>query len=320
MGSVWQFLSDPSNQRTLGFLGSALVVLVGAAWALFVYFVPPRSVSAGEVSITADRFAELMLEAEQKGAERVRKELAEAGDNADLKKEIRQLQEKEETLLQALLANRDKTIAELKQTLADASAVLATGSSGLSRRQIVAANEEIKNGNARAAKGLLATAAAGASADAAEAEFLLGKLAESEADLGAAAGHFRRAVLLQPDKAAYRDTENRLYSVIIVYDSGLKDTAKTAADVLTEAGFSVETWSWLDYRESDDGPMQRWISRSTFLYGTQTDRTKVEEIERALARSGLALEADHFSGVLRKHGTEWSFGVLNVFLWLLAPE
>ena len=47
---VWKFLSKDKNRAVLGWLGAGVVVVIGALWAAFVYFMPaskPGSPAAG---------------------------------------------------------------------------------------------------------------------------------------------------------------------------------------------------------------------------------------------------------------------------------
>ena len=37
----WAWLSDANQQRTLAFIGAGIVTLIGGAWTIFTYFVPP---------------------------------------------------------------------------------------------------------------------------------------------------------------------------------------------------------------------------------------------------------------------------------------
>ena len=39
MSDIWTFLSDPSNQATLSWLGSGIIIAAGGAWAVIRYFV-----------------------------------------------------------------------------------------------------------------------------------------------------------------------------------------------------------------------------------------------------------------------------------------
>jgi hypothetical protein len=49
---MWDWLSDPDNQRTLAFFGAGIAAIAGAGWALFKFMHrTPRSVT----TITADR-------------------------------------------------------------------------------------------------------------------------------------------------------------------------------------------------------------------------------------------------------------------------
>ena len=39
MSDIWTFLTDPSNQATLSWLGSGIIIAAGGAWAVIRYFV-----------------------------------------------------------------------------------------------------------------------------------------------------------------------------------------------------------------------------------------------------------------------------------------
>lgn len=57
MDAIWAFLSEPGNQKTLGWLGGGLVVGAGGLWAVVTRLFP-RSSSGGATpttQITADR-------------------------------------------------------------------------------------------------------------------------------------------------------------------------------------------------------------------------------------------------------------------------
>jgi hypothetical protein len=40
MGSLWSFIANSKNQKTLAWLGSGLVVAAGGAWTVFTYVWP----------------------------------------------------------------------------------------------------------------------------------------------------------------------------------------------------------------------------------------------------------------------------------------
>jgi len=40
---IWTWLSDSRHQKTIAFLGGGLVIVVGAAWQLYIYFYPAKS-------------------------------------------------------------------------------------------------------------------------------------------------------------------------------------------------------------------------------------------------------------------------------------
>ena len=314
MQAIWNFLSDPTNQRTLGFLGGGLVVVVTAIWAVFTYIYPPGSLEMKDIDVPEDLFLVMMVEYKAMADERLA-----AVAKADLTavKAAAKVHALEVEQLNGLLADKDEAIATLKENLAAASAVVTASSEGFSRSEIEATNSQIKEGKTGEAIRLLEQVAARGSADAAEAEFLLGKLAEGRADLVQAARHFRRAVELDPGNAKFRAHENSLYRITIVYDSGERETAEEIADALTKVGLNASTDRWTDYREEKDGAMGRWVEGPTFLFNAQTERDKIAEIEQILSDAGIALEADHING-LNKHGTTWVFGLFEIFLWLPA--
>ncbi len=39
---IWIWLSDPRHQKTIVFLGSGLVIVVGATWKLYIHFYPAK--------------------------------------------------------------------------------------------------------------------------------------------------------------------------------------------------------------------------------------------------------------------------------------
>ncbi len=319
MQAIWYFLSDPTNQRTLGFLGGGLVVVVGAIWAVFTYLHPPGSLGKKDIDVTDDRFLMIIEASMAKADERHAAELDAAEAKADVAaaEAAAKIHALEVERLNAQLANKDKAIATLKENLAAASALVTASPEAFSRSEIEAANSQIKEGKTAEAMRLLEQVAARGTTDAAAAEFLLGKLAEGQADLVQAARHFRRAVELDPDNVEFRDHENSLYRITVVYDSGLEDKANKIADALTKTGLNVSTDHWTDYREDGDGAMRRWVEVPTFLFNAQTEPDKIAEIERTLADAGVALETQHLNG-LNKHGTTWSFGLFGIFLWLPA--
>ena len=47
MGSLWSFLANPKNQKTLSWLGGGAVVAIAGLWAALVYIFPPMKDGAG---------------------------------------------------------------------------------------------------------------------------------------------------------------------------------------------------------------------------------------------------------------------------------
>ena len=52
---VWNFLSNDKNRAVLGWIGGGVVVVIGALWAAFVYFVPPSKPVPPPASVEASR-------------------------------------------------------------------------------------------------------------------------------------------------------------------------------------------------------------------------------------------------------------------------
>jgi hypothetical protein len=50
MGSLWSFIANSKNQKTLGWLGSGLVVAAGGAWAVFTYVWPAHDGAAHDTA------------------------------------------------------------------------------------------------------------------------------------------------------------------------------------------------------------------------------------------------------------------------------
>jgi site-specific DNA recombinase len=55
MGSLWAFLKDENNQRTLGWLGAGAVVVAGGLWALVTYFWPHHDIEAASPAVVCAR-------------------------------------------------------------------------------------------------------------------------------------------------------------------------------------------------------------------------------------------------------------------------
>lgn len=57
MDAIWAFLSDPQNQKTLGWLGGGIVVLAGGIWAVIQHVAKPAASARPQptTSIHADR-------------------------------------------------------------------------------------------------------------------------------------------------------------------------------------------------------------------------------------------------------------------------
>lgn len=50
MSSLWSFIANSKNQKTLGWLGSGLVVAAGGAWAVFTYVWPAHDGAAHDTA------------------------------------------------------------------------------------------------------------------------------------------------------------------------------------------------------------------------------------------------------------------------------
>jgi hypothetical protein len=55
LDSIWGFLKDESNQALLGWIGSGIVVIAGAVWAVFKFFANKAEKGSPPPSVKADR-------------------------------------------------------------------------------------------------------------------------------------------------------------------------------------------------------------------------------------------------------------------------
>ena len=53
MDELWDFLKDPENRAVLNWIGSGIVALFAAAWAIFIYFRPPRPAQSAPAQSSA---------------------------------------------------------------------------------------------------------------------------------------------------------------------------------------------------------------------------------------------------------------------------
>ena len=51
---VWKFLSKDKNRAVLGWLGAGVVVVIGALWAAFVYFMPASKPGSPATDVEAN--------------------------------------------------------------------------------------------------------------------------------------------------------------------------------------------------------------------------------------------------------------------------
>jgi hypothetical protein len=59
MRSLWPFLSDSKNQKTLAWLGSGLVVAAGGTWAVVTYVWPMHDVSPEPSNVVCARLGSI---------------------------------------------------------------------------------------------------------------------------------------------------------------------------------------------------------------------------------------------------------------------
>ena len=321
MHNWWKFVADPDNQRTLKFVGTAVAVVVVAAWTLFVYLRSEAEPSSGErVSLSVERFLEITEGIQERTTSRFETELKASENDAKRLDGLRKLHQRELDILRGRERDQRKAIAELEQLLSEVRAVVQTPREVLSPDEIDVAVEHIEGGNIEAAKSTLQSYADESTADAAEAHFLLGGIAEKEVDLVVAAKHYGLAVKLNAREQKYAQRENALYTVTIVYEYEMRDVAANIADMLSGHELHVRTDRWNDYKEDDDGIMRRWVDGPTFLYSEATSAEKVMVFEALIGGSlEPGLRFKHLQGQLRKHGTQWGFSPLSVFLWLPNP-
>jgi hypothetical protein len=51
MGSLWSFIANSKNQKTLAWLGSGLVVAAGGAWAVFTHIWPAHDAARDAATV-----------------------------------------------------------------------------------------------------------------------------------------------------------------------------------------------------------------------------------------------------------------------------
>jgi tetratricopeptide (TPR) repeat protein len=227
--SVWQWLSNSKNQKTLAWLGGGLAVVISGAWQGYLHFSekskdhPSPSVFADHGGIASGHDTNIsgQVIANSPGAsitigitlaeyetglkrreQEVRAELAQA-NAADKDKDKIAILEKQLADIQGKLQNPDKALEEYKAKLADAYKAFDDLKKEVLPEQIKQAQEQLTQGKTGEAEKAFQHVLNTGTENAAQAAYQLGKLAEDRIEYGAAERYYRRAVELQPENALY---------------------------------------------------------------------------------------------------------------------
>jgi tetratricopeptide (TPR) repeat protein len=209
---LWTWLRDPDNRGVLSLLVVVVVAGVGAFWKLYIHrskkgATPTGGVTAGRdivagqvaggdifnIQFTPDQYAHFL--------QNINRELLDKLPGAG--------PEQRETLLREIeafrekYANLEKAYEEQKTKLAEAAKALDDFSQDVAPDRIEKAKEALARGETGLAEDLFRQALDKSAAEAAEAAYQLGALAESRIDFQQARAYYEKAVHLQPDNPQY---------------------------------------------------------------------------------------------------------------------
>jgi len=233
---LWTRLSGVRTQRTFAFVGSGIVVVVGATWAAYVRLSdqkpPAPTVSATQggiagqnvtataaqggvavvatgpviIGITLDQYEERIKKRERD----LREEFASTNRND---KDRIALLEKELATAQMLARSPEQGLERYKNVLAGASRSLEQLGAKVTAEELDSARQALARGDTTEAERLFQKGLGQDKARAAEAAYQLGLLAESRIDFATAAKYYREAVKLQPENLQYFEAAQRVYLV-----------------------------------------------------------------------------------------------------------
>lgn len=246
MRALWEWLSKRKNQRTLAFIGSRLVVLVGAGWTVYLHWEkkkePPPSpqisasrggiAAGGNVTATAQPGGTAVIAT---GDVTIGITLEQHHDflkqrEEELRAELAKASREEKAVLEKQLGVVEQQLANLKESYQKRVALLQERIVALEKLKgefpeeaLAAAEAALAQGDTSKADALFRQIEEKADApikQAAEAAYQRGHIAESRIDYRTAYAKSRRATQLQPDNANYH-----VYAGIIARTLGLYDEA-----------------------------------------------------------------------------------------------
>jgi tetratricopeptide (TPR) repeat protein len=228
--NIWNWLSIPKNQKTVAFIGSGVVVVTAAIWTVFTFFYkpsPPQGtqtttgihieggvkvdrgsiVNIQNIQTTPDQFDALL----KKRLKEVMAELptAEAERRAVLLKEL--------DAIKAKYDNLQKAHEEQQAKLAEAYKALDDFKKDFAPDQVKQAQKALSQGETGNAEALFQKALDQSTAQAAEAAYQLGVLAESRINYLKAQEYYAKAVQLQPDNPQYLNALGNLQHTLGLY-------------------------------------------------------------------------------------------------------
>jgi tetratricopeptide (TPR) repeat protein len=245
LGTIWSWLSNADNQRTLGFIGSGVAAAVAAAWALYRHFSksPSKATPAitgvqivggsvsGPVTVTQNiqNIQNIQTTPEQFDAllQKRLKEVVDQLPQADPAKRARL--DKEKVAIEAKYDNLQKAFEEQKAKLAEAYQALGQFKQEVPAGQIEAAQKALAQGETGSAEKLFQQVLEKSQAEAekrnkeaAEAAYQLGVLAESRINYQMALKYYHKALLLQPDNPLYLNIAGNLNRTLGQYQESEK--------------------------------------------------------------------------------------------------
>ena len=286
--NIWNWLSIPKNQKTVTFIGSGVVVVAAAFWTVFTFFYKPtsapttgihieggvkagRDVTIQQIQTTPEQFDALL----KKRLKEVMAELptAEAERRAVLLKELDAIKAKNDNL--------EKAHEEQQAKLAEAYKALDDFKKDFAPDQVKQAQKALAQGETGNAEALFQKALDQSTAQAAEAAYQLGGLAESRINYRKAQEYYAKAVQLQPDNPQYLNALGKLQLTLGLYSE--------AQPHLEQA---------LQIREKTLGPDHPDVATSlnnlaALYYGQGKYAAAEPLVQRALKIDEKALGPDH---------------------------
>lgn len=248
MSALWEWLSEPANQRTLAFIGGGLVVAVGAVWKGYVYLAkkkepppsPQMSASSGGIAVggnitapaqpggtaviaTGDVNIGITLEQHQEFLMRRENELR--AELAKASHEEKAVLEKQLGVVVQQLANLKESY-QLRVALFQEHIVALEKLKGeFPEEALAAAKAALSQGDTSKADALFRQIEEKADApikQAVEAAYQRGRIAESQIDYRTAHAKFQRAIQLQPDNADYHVSAGIVAQTLGLYDEAIE--------------------------------------------------------------------------------------------------